>query len=259
MKFRIWGLTLMGLGVLALLQGIGVYNFGLAFWPVVLVLAGGALIWGSLNRGGAQWVLLGLGLWAGGIGLFEILANAGVTLITGQQIFRHGWPILLVALGISLIFGRCPRFSVHKGGRFDPELRGCGKTGGESWHHIGDLYHGREPWLLEGDLNLQHDIGDIVLDLSTASFGEGTHQIKVGAKVGELQVRVPDHVNAIVDASVKLGELELFGEKRSGIGGLVLHQEQLHESSPVRLEIEARLKVGSLKVIRVPASPGSSR
>lgn len=259
MKHRIWGLALLVLGVLALLQGIGIYNFGLAFWPVILVLAGGLLVWGSFYNGRSLWILLGLGMWVGGIGLFEILANAGVAAVAGEQIFRHGWPILLVALGVSLIFGRRPRVTITTPG--SNHVKSCrrGKPYGTRWHHVGDLYHGRESWALDGDLDLQHGIGDIVLDLSTASISDGTHQIHAGASIGELLIRVPDHVNAVVDASVTLGELELFGENRSGLGGLSLQQEILTEDSPIKLQIEARLGIGSLKVVRVPASPGAAR
>jgi len=40
MKRKIWGFLLLVLGVLVLLQVTGVYNLGLSFWPVVLLLLG---------------------------------------------------------------------------------------------------------------------------------------------------------------------------------------------------------------------------
>ncbi len=242
---------MLALGVLALLQGIGLYNFGLTFWPVILVLAGGALLWGSFKRGKCLWVLLGLGLWIGGIGLFEILTNAGVTFITGDDIFRHGWPMLLVALGISILLGDRAWFPRWRCDVSGSESDRKGKSHGTRWHHVGDLYHGREPWVLDADLDLQHGIGDIVLDLSTAAISDGIHHIHAGASIGELLIRVPDHVNAVVEGSVSIGELEIFGEKRSGLGGLALKQEAWAENSGVELRIETRLGIGSLKVVCV--------
>ena len=79
MKRIIWGITLLVLGVLVLLQVLDVVNFGLAFWPVVLLLVGLTIIWESISNRFISWFLLGLGLWVGGIGLFNILANSGVT------------------------------------------------------------------------------------------------------------------------------------------------------------------------------------
>ena len=113
--------------------------------------------------------------------------------------------------------------------------------------------------MLDGDLDLQHGIGDIVLDLSTASISEGAHHIHAGASIGEMLIRVPDHVNVVAEAAVTVGELELFGENRTGLGGLSLKQEIFTEDSPVRLHIEARLGIGSLKVVRVFAAPGAAR
>ncbi|HOL17291.1 MAG TPA: LiaF-related protein [Bacillota bacterium] len=258
MGYRVWGFVLVVLGILALLQGIGLYHFGLAFWPVILVLAGGSLVWASFSCGKSMWMLLGLGLWIGGIGLFEILANAGVTAMAGEQIFRHGWPLLLVALGISLMLGDRTPFSGRHCFKSGQESRRKDKSSGTRWHHVGELYHGREPWVLDGDFDLQHGIGEIVLDLSTAAISEGSHQVHVSASIGELLIRVPDHVNAVVEGSVSLGELEIFGENRSGLGGLSLQQEIFSKDSPVKLQIKARLGIGSLKVVRVPAAPGLS-
>jgi predicted membrane protein len=61
MKRQIWGVILLLLGILVLLQVIGVYNFGLAFWPVVLTAAGVVIIWESLSFGWTSWVIARLG------------------------------------------------------------------------------------------------------------------------------------------------------------------------------------------------------
>jgi len=98
MKRQIWGVILLLLGILVLLQVIEIFNFGLAFWPVVLLLLGAVIIWESLSFGWTSWVLLGLGLWVGTIGLFSILKNAEILAIGGGEIARYGWPAIFMIL-----------------------------------------------------------------------------------------------------------------------------------------------------------------
>jgi hypothetical protein len=259
MARRVWGIVLLAIGVMALLQAIEVFKFGLAVWPVLLVLLGGALVWGSFYRWFCSWFQLGLGLWVGVIGLFEILSNAGAVLITGGDIARHGWPLLLVALGLSILFGDRACFSGWRRRKPDPEhpRRWSAEQGRR--HHIGDLYRGRELWILDGDLDLQHGIGDVVLDLTTAEISGGTHHITVKVGVGELLIRVPGNVNATVDASLSIGELQVLGERRSGIGGMALREELRVEGAAAELKIEARLGIGELTVLLAPASSGGAR
>ena len=250
MKHRIWGVILLGIGVLALLQGLGVYYFGLALWPVVLVLLGLVLVWGSFRHWFLSWFRLGLGLWVGSIGLFEILFNAGVTTIAAREIVNFGWPFLLIAFGLSIIFGNRSRFV----GWFSRSNQCCANR-----HHYGDIYHGREPWVLDGDFNIEHGIGDVVLDLTTADISEGAHRISVKVSTGELLIRIPDNVNAEIDAAVTVGELKVLGDSRSGVGGLKIRQKIHASESKSELFIEARLGVGDLEVVQIPSLAGTGR
>ena len=254
MERKIWGFLLILMGVAALLQGTGFYFFGLAFWPVVLVLLGIGLIRLAAVRWSASWLMLGLGLWVAGIGLFDILFNAGVTALKGADITRHAWPVLLVALGVSIMFGRRARF-------FKGHCRGFHGGHGSCGHHlrVGDLYQGREPWMLDGDLDLRHSMGDAVLDLTTAEISGGEHNINVRMAIGDLLIRVPDHVSALLDASVAIGSLQVLDEQRSGIGGLSLRREISIEGAAAVLNIKAGLGIGELNIVRAPAYPGGIR
>ncbi len=256
MKRQIWGIILLVLGVLILLQVTGVFNFGIAFWPVILLLLGVVIIWESISFGWNSWFLLGLGLWVGGIGLFSMLKNAGLSTIGGGDIARYGWPLILVAIGLSILLGD----RVKGGGRFWSE--NCQE--GEGWkrcakmRHIGDLYHGRAPWVLEEDQEFFHGIGDVVIDLTTAEIKPGTHKIFIKTGIGEVTVRVPGGVNLDIKASVGLGELHLFEEERSGISGLELQRSIAVEGAEASLQIEAKLGLGEMEIIYMPALPGKS-
>lgn len=242
MKRQFWGVVITILGVLALLQVLKVYQFGLAFWPVVLLLGGLAILWSSFKR--LNWFGLALGLWVGGIGLFDILANAEVSTITGGDIAKGGWPLLLVAVGVSTLFGRNSLRWIYRG--WDPRNGGSG-------HAIGEFRLGQGgTWVLDSDVNVSHGIGDVRVDLTTADITDGVHKISVHAGIGDLVVRVPDNVNVIVTAKVGLGDLECIGEHRSGVGP-TLTKTVIVPDSGVTLEIDAELGLGDLDIVQRPS------
>ncbi|MGM0688799.1 MAG: cell wall-active antibiotics response protein LiaF [Bacillota bacterium] len=255
MKQRIWGFILLVLGVLVFLQVTGIYNFGLAFWPVILLFLGIAILWESIGFGVTSWFLIGLGLWVSGIGLFGILSNAGATELTGGDLARYGWPIVLVAIGLSILIGDRPRIK----GRFFCGRDDKDRASYAKMRHIGDLYHGRAPWVLDQDYDFYHGIGDVVIDLTTAEIRPGTHKIFLKTGIGEVTIRIPDKVNIDVEASVGIGELDLFGESRSGFAGFSLSRKVEVEGAEATLQIEARLGIGDLKVQYLPAISGEIR
>lgn len=103
------GITLITLGTLAFLQTLGLYNFGLEFWPAVVTYIGLEMIYGSLFDGRRPSVIgAAIGLVVGGWGLTKILANLGLWAgaYSMGEWFALTWPFLLVMLGLSLLFGR---------------------------------------------------------------------------------------------------------------------------------------------------------
>lgn len=250
MKRVFSGIVLVILGVLALCQGIGVYDFGLSFWPVIGIVTGLWITYESFTgRRGPSWFGLALGLWLSAMGLFEILNDAGVTLdIDGGTIASAGWPILLIAIGLSVVFGNGIRVSVSGKRRH--------RTEWSAGRHqvVGDLRYGRSPWVLEKDLNLSNAVGDLRLDLTTADITPGLHRINVTQFVGETVIEVPENVTVKVTAEANVGELDILGDQRSG-AGLFLEREIVVPDAEVQLIIDAHQRVGSLRVIRVPARP----
>ncbi len=253
MKKRLWGIIFLVLGVLVLLHLLGVYDFGLAFWPTVLLLLGLAILTETISYGIFSWITLGLGLWVGGIGLFGILSNAEVTAVTGSDIARFGWPLILVAVGLSILFGDRNIFFRKLFSRHGPAE--SGKEGYSHMRHIGDLYHGRAPWTLDKDLEFFHGIGDVVIDFTTAEIKPGNHRVYLKAGIGDATIRIPDGVSVDIDASVGLGELDVFGEQKSGIGGLSLQRTISVEDADASIQIEARMGIGDMKVLYTPAVP----
>jgi len=244
MRKTFWGLVFVALGILALLQSAGPFNFGLAFWPVVWTLIGLAILYESFRR--VSWFGLALGLWIGGIGVVDILNGAGVLPFGHSFVVRMGWPVLLIAIGLSVLFGSKRWYRVHLG-----DMSRWGRFQGRS-HVIGDVRYGAGDWSLEDDLHFSHGVGDLKLDLSTATISHGAHEIDLEVGLGEMVVRVPDNVNCYVKAHAGIGELYVFGDHRGGLA-LSLEKAVTVPEATVTLRIKAEMGVGSLRIIQVPA------
>lgn len=246
-KRPVWGILLIAVGLLFLLQSAGIYTIGtgISFWPVVLTLVGLFITYSSFytqRRQGTNWFGLALGLWLGAMGLFDILSDAGITPgLDGGRIASSGWPILLIAIGLHAVTDR-------------PKRSGSQTTDGPSPTNqmVGDMRFGQEPWVLDGDLSFNNSVGDLKVDLTTAQITPGTHRITVTQFMGETVIRLPEDVTVRVTAEANVGELDILGEERGGIG-LYLQQEVVVPGSLAELTIEAVQRVGSLRVVRVPA------
>ncbi|HWI60854.1 MAG TPA: LiaF domain-containing protein [Symbiobacteriaceae bacterium] len=252
MKRQFWGLVITAIGIMALLQAMNVFNFGLAFWPVVMTLIGLSILWSSFRK--VSFFGLALGLWLGGMGVADILVNAGVNTagITSGTIAANGWPLLLVAIGVSMFFGKRSIRFIYSGDW------GKGDWGKGNWSHtksaaVGDVRIGNTgEWTLDGDMTIEHGIGDVKVDLTTARITEGVHTVRVKLGIGDLVVRVPDDVNVEAHGQLGLGDCDVLGVHRSGIAPSC-NQEILVPDSPVTLKVIAHCGLGDLDIVQRPA------
>jgi len=96
-------ILLVGLGVLLLLINLDLLTGTtrenlLTYWPVLLILAGLDGLW---RREGLVWNIVLLGL-----GVLLLLGNLGYLAVRALPLLTKIWPILLVAIGIDIAFGR---------------------------------------------------------------------------------------------------------------------------------------------------------
>lgn len=261
-----WGTVLIVLGTLFALQSFGVLPVALPFWSVVLTIVAVYLFFRGLVPGpfswrkGPHWVKLSLGAWLGGIGVFDILHANQITGLAGRDIWSAGWFVLLIGIGLALIFGN-GRFEIRtdKGGKWD-------RWGGwrSRWNWVfgphdastvigmGDLYYGRKPWALDGDLTLRHRAGDVRIDLTTAEIKDGSHRVELAVGAGDVVVLVPDWCSANVRATVGVGNLDVFDEVRQGLK-VSMEKSEVVPDATVTLHIDVRLGAGNLEVRRVPS------
>lgn len=241
MRRAFWGVLVVILGVMGFLQGLGIAHFGLALGPLVLFLFGAWLFSRGLFPEGfgwrmrRSWIKMGLGLWIACIGLFDMLHSAGVTDASGDDVLRLGWPLLFVGLGLSLIFG----VSISRSSNKLMIRKGM----------VGDIHFGKEPWVLDGPLHINQNVGDIRVDLTTATIEPGTHDIAVAGTIGEIHIRVPSHQNIHVTAATKVGDINVLNDHRHGVN-VSLAKKVNHPEATATLNIDVRLRIGSIRVVQ---------
>jgi len=239
------GLLLIALGVVFLLETMGFAPIR-SSGSVVLILVGLLIAGRGIVGRRPNLFKIGLGLWIGAIGLFSILSRAGVTTLTGGDVARRGWPLLLICMGLSLLLDRRLRMiAIFAGGRRSAET---------PTRIVGDVTQGDEPWTLDEDLTLYTAVGDLRLDLSTATITPGRHRVEVEQVVGDTLVYVPDTVSVCASGETTIGEVAIFGDHRSGVGHVYLKKEEVVPGSDVELIIEARLRIGDIRIERVPGA-----
>jgi predicted membrane protein len=109
--------------------------------------------------------------------------------------------------------------------------------------------------LTESDF--QHQLGQATLDLTSVDFGGTaslTDEILVSAQVdvGDLKVILPSNVDAVVEASVDVGEATVFNDTWGGLGQdrRVITDNGADGPGGGTLRLDVRVDVGSLEVTR---------
>lgn len=95
----------------------------------------------------------------------------------------------------------------------------------------------------------EHGVGDLSVDLRTATLPAGTTDVDVELAIGTVTVEVPSEVTVEVAGEAGLGEVVLFGEQRGGAG--VDMERRVGPSGASRiLRLAVSVGIGRVEVIR---------
>ena len=312
----IWGLVLIGVGILFILdqQGLIVLDIGYivsTYWPLILIYLGlrGLFFQFRWGKGiGFRYlsplILITLGVYFLGRNVDYIRMSAG-------DFFQFVIPFLLIIIGLIIILrpgkrsdrddaesspsagmtgqpfrpDQDPNDGLHHSMKPDPDhpermpgpvpddhairsvpevsappdydaQHGAGDHDQQAnvEHHfsfIGDIHIGSANWKLK-PLNIQHFIGDTVVDLSRAHIPYGITKITIGSLIGDVRIMLPHDLD--VEASVSLssfaGESDVFGKREGGM--LKNRQEESpgYQYAPKKLKIMINMFVGDASIDR---------
>ena len=221
----IGGVILAGIGVLLLLQNLGIPYFDdlERYWPVILIVVGIAQASRSMGMGGRIW---GGAVFAAGV--IFLLNNFGI--IHGD-VWRFLWPGVLIMIGLGMLARSIDRrtggASLPPGASGDyakkmaDDIRDriISRAGGSASASANSPNHLNE-WAIFGGTRRRIDsqdfqggeafamFGGIELDLRKAASTRDEIVIEVNAIFGGVEVRVPENWNVTVRGAGIFGGYE---------------------------------------------------
>jgi predicted membrane protein len=230
----IFGLWIVLIGVLFLLQNLGIFYIGQIwqFWPLILIGMGLSHVIGSYSPGGKIW-----GGFLAGLGVIFLLSNMRML---PPHIWNYIWPLGLVFWGVRMLLGG-PRFDRWEGrgrrfrsresrsrefqwDRFNRDRDPWAATGAGSDTHAGGFHattsnvaNRINEYAILGGVKRRIDsqefeggdctavMGGIELDLSRAATKLDEVVIEANALMGGVDLRVPPDWEVVVQGMGIMG------------------------------------------------------
>jgi hypothetical protein len=189
-----WGLFLILMGVLFLLDQLGKLDFGSIvsrYWPLFLILIG---LWQLVtnnfrNVGGPLFLIL-----------VGVIFQLGRLEILGRIAWHYVWPLLIILVGLWIVFGALSRRTgAAVPGIRDGDLDAFAIFSGMKRRVESPNFHGGKATAI---------MGAIELDFTQASLAEGKAVLDLSVIMGGIEVRVPRNWRLELDARPFLGGIE---------------------------------------------------
>lgn len=117
---------------------------------------------------------------------------------------------------------------------------------------IGDIHIGSANWRLR-PLNVNHLIGDTVIDLTRATIPDGLTKIHVGCIIGDVKILLPkdEDVEPSVTMTSIMGEFNMFGKRDDSMFKTRREESAHYPTAKKQLQIMANVLIGDLRIERV--------
>jgi predicted membrane protein len=221
----IGGIILAGIGVLLLLQNLGIRYFDELerFWPLILMIVGVAQLVRSVGMGGR--------IWGGAVFLVGAIFLANNFNLIHGDLWRFFWPGILIIIGLGMLARSIDRRTSGPypppgatgayGKKMADDIRDriISRAGGSASASASSPNHLNE-WAIFGGTRRRIDsqdfqggeafamFGGMELDLRKAASTRDEIVIEVNAIFGGIEVRVPENWNVTVRGAGIFGGYE---------------------------------------------------
>lgn len=236
------------IGIVLVLGNLGFEAFemksawGLIF-PIVFMILGGMLLVKSIKRRSSGWV------W----GLFFV-AYAALLLLDRYDYIEFAfrdviklWPVIIIYTGILIlshtVFNKSSKNEKHykRNKKFYKNY---------SKFSVGEHEYNQPNWKVE-PMELNNLAGDFYLDFTKAIIPETATPITIDALAGDVHILMPMNVEFRVNANVSAGEINVVGQKVSGVGRALKYETVGYEAAVRKLDLRLNLKAGDIRVDQV--------
>jgi predicted membrane protein len=183
-------------------------------------------------------------------GILMLLDNLGA--IDFREFVSDYWPLLLILWGVSILARRRPR----------PSAAGAGSGAGASPAEMSsqsesELVHQSSVF---GHIDLKvtsHQFkggsistvfGESFVDLSSAKFADGEHELRVHGVFGDSRIILPPGAAAAISASSVFGELIISGQRKGGFSSEIQHLTPDYDQASNRMKISITRVFGAINV-----------
>ncbi|MEC1259662.1 cell wall-active antibiotics response protein LiaF [Bacillus swezeyi] len=232
------------IGLVIVLFGISIFfqNSGLGdvlFWPLAFLFAGYLL-----HKYSRRWLGSVMFIFAGFLVLKDIFS---ITF----SLFGFFFAAFLIYAGYRLVTNQ-PVFDRSK-----PKERGKDMAGSEPFQKktsagqhsffFGDVKLMKKPFDLN-DLNISGFIGDVKIDLSKAIISDEENTIVITGLIGDVDIYIPSDLDVSISSSAFIGDIDIIGDRKSGIGNQIYTESENYEQSARRVKISISLFIGDVDV-----------
>jgi predicted membrane protein len=253
MRNLTWGFILIIIGVLILLDNLGVADFGdmvRDFWPVLLILWGVSVL--IKRRRTAATATMP----APPVAAPQPAAVHSETLSESEQMIREQ--------------SAAPEGSGEaggersQGGSWTAPGSGASGTAGGTYQAAGGQYQYESELLHQssvfGDIRVRVTstrfkggsistvFGSSSLDLYSAKFADGEHELRIHGVFGESRLILPKDAAVAISANTVMGDLIIFGQHKGGISSDIQHMTPGFAQASSRLRISITRIFGSIRV-----------
>ena len=189
-----WGIILIAIGVLFLLDQMHEFDFGYLFshyWPVIFILIGLSIIIGNgfKNIGGGVFFIL--------FGAFFLLVRLD---LLGERAWNYFWPALIILAGLVILL----RPGHHEDKKKIPDVTADDIK-------ISQVFSGTSRRI--DSQNFKGGTAEVVfgnaeIDLTGARLEGGQATVSLSVVLGSIELRVPSNWQVIIHGTPVLGSIE---------------------------------------------------
>ncbi|AST90498.1 cell wall-active antibiotics response protein LiaF [Sutcliffiella cohnii] len=262
-KFIAALLVLLGIVLLSINLGVislEIKEFFVAFYPLFIVLLGLKLLIDKLTKGSE---VLFLSLFLLALGSLLCLDRLNIIVFQFSMIWKL-WPLLIVYIGIQMFLKKRP-FHVEIDWTYnaddedgisfsnDDDVIGSHKErnrDSKKVFTVGEMKMNKQNWSVE-PLKLRNVVGDYYFDFTKAYIPDKETPIHIKGMVADIKMLIPEDLPVKIDAVVKAGQINLFGEETRGKNCRMVYESSNYEMATRKVYIVLDVKVGDVRIDKV--------